>query len=57
MFWEKDIETMDVSELKELQLDRLRTTLIRATATPYYSQLFKKISFDPTEVRDLAKMS
>jgi phenylacetate-CoA ligase len=54
MFWEKDIETMDVSELKELQLDRLRTTLIRATATPYYSQLFKKISFDPTEVRDLA---
>jgi len=54
MFWEKDIEIMDVNELKELQLDRLRTALIRATATPYYSQLFKKISFDPTEVRDLA---
>ena len=53
MFWEKDIETMDVNELREIQLDRLRTTLIRASATPYYNQLFKKISFDPTEVRTL----
>lgn len=53
MFWEKDIETMDVNELRELQLDRLRTILIRANATPYYSQIYKQIGFDPSDVRSL----
>jgi len=53
MFWEKDIETMDVSELRELQLDRLRTILIRANATPYYSQIYKQIGFDPSDVKSL----
>lgn len=53
MFWEKDIETMNTSELMELQLDRLRTTLIRANSTPYYSQLFKSINFNPSDVKNL----
>ena len=53
MFWEKNIETMDVNELRELQLDRLRTILIRANATPYYSQIYKQIGFDPSDVRSL----
>lgn len=53
MFWEKDIETMDVNELRELQLDRLRTILIRANATPYYSQIYKQIGFDPSDVKSL----
>jgi len=53
MFWEKDIETMDVDELRELQLERLKNTLISANLTPYYSQLFKNIGFEPGEVRSL----
>ncbi len=53
MFWEKDIETMSISEMKELQLDRLRTTLIRANSTPYYKQLFKSIGFNPSDVKSL----
>ncbi|HGJ67648.1 TPA: phenylacetate--CoA ligase [bacterium] len=53
MFWEKDIETMNISEMKELQLDRLRTTLIRANSTPYYKQLFKDIGFNPSDVKNL----
>ena len=53
MFWEKDIETMDVEELKKLQLERLKSTLIRANSTPYYSQLFKKINFSPDKVKSL----
>jgi phenylacetate-CoA ligase len=53
MFWEKNIETMDVNELRELQLDRLRTILIRANATPYYSQIYKQIGFDPSDVKSL----
>ena len=53
MFWEKDIETMDVGELRKLQLERLKRALIRANLTPYYSQLFEEIGFDPAEVRSL----
>ncbi len=53
MFWEKDIETMDIDRLRKLQLERLKSTLIKANATPYYNQLFKKIGFDPNEVRSL----
>jgi phenylacetate-CoA ligase len=53
MFWEKDIETINVSELRELQLDKLITTLIRANSTPYYNQLFKNIGFNPSDVKTL----
>lgn len=53
MFWEKDIETMDIDELRELQLDRLKTILIRANSTPYYSQVFKEIGFDPLDFESL----
>ncbi len=53
MFWEKDIETIDTDELKELQLDRLKTILIRAKSTPYYSQLFKDIRFNPLDFESL----
>jgi len=53
MFWEKDIETISIFELKELQLDRLRTTIIRANSTPYYSQIFKNIGFNPSDVKSL----
>jgi len=53
MFWEKDVETMDVDELRELQLKRLKDTLIKASSTPYYGQLFKKIGFEPKDTRSL----
>jgi phenylacetate-CoA ligase len=53
MFWEKGIETIDTDELKELQLDRLKTILIRAKSTPYYSQLFKDIGFNPLDFESL----
>lgn len=56
MFWEKDIETMDVDELQKLQLERLKSTLIKANLTPYYSQLFKQIGFDLAEVSSLEDM-
>jgi phenylacetate-CoA ligase len=53
MFWEKDIETMSVDDLRKLQLERLKDTLIRANATPYYKQLFGKINFEPARVKSL----
>ncbi|MGQ9609475.1 MAG: phenylacetate--CoA ligase family protein [bacterium] len=53
MFWEKEIETMDVDELRELQLERLKITLIRANSTPYYKKVFKDIGFDPVDFNSL----
>ncbi len=53
MFWEKNIETMSVDDLRKLQLERLRETLIRADSTPYYKQSFDKINFEPAKVKSL----
>lgn len=53
MFWEKEIETMDIDELRELQLERLKITLIRANSTPYYKKIFKDIGFDPVDFNSL----
>jgi phenylacetate-CoA ligase len=53
MYWEKDIETMDVDDLKRLQLERLKSILFRAALSSYYSKLFNKIGFDPASMRSL----
>ncbi len=53
MFWEKEIETMDIDELRELQLERLKITLIRANSTPYYKKIFNDIGFDPVDFNSL----
>ena len=56
MFWEKEIETMDIEELRELQLERLKRILIRANSTPYYSQLFKKMDLNPIDFGSLEEI-
>lgn len=53
MFWEKDIETMEIDELRELQLERLKRTLTRASFTSYYSKVFKEIGFNPSDFKSL----
>lgn len=53
MFWEKDIETMNLSDLCSLQLERLKSVLFRAALSPYYGKLFEKIGFNPSKVRSL----
>jgi len=53
MFWEKDIETMPLEDLRKLQLERLKSTLTCASKTPYYSQLFKEIDLEPGDVKSL----
>lgn len=53
MYWEKDIETMGIDDLRHLQLERLKSTLFRASLTPYYSKLFREAGFDPARVGSL----
>ena len=42
MYWEKDRETMSVSELQALQMQRLHRTIRRAITSPYYQEFYHK---------------
>lgn len=53
MFWEKDIETMPVPQLREVQLIRLRKTIDRALQTPYYGEMFKKLHLSSNQIKSL----
>jgi phenylacetate-CoA ligase len=42
MFWEKPLETLTEDQLRGLQQERLRATLARAAASPYYRKMYTK---------------
>jgi phenylacetate-CoA ligase len=54
MYWEKEIETMPVSELKALQLQRLQHTLLRALTSPYYRRMYQAEGISADDVQTLA---
>jgi len=59
MYWEEDIETMPREKLEDLQLERLRKSVARASASRFYGDLFRKIGLDPdgiTSLDDLRKI-
>jgi len=53
MFWEKQIETMPVKELRRLQLSRLKKTLRQAAKSPAYSRIFKNHRISPEKIKAL----
>lgn len=54
MYWEKEIETMPVAALRELQWQRLQRTLQRVSAAPYYRQMYQTAGVDIRTIRSLA---
>jgi len=59
MYWEEDIETMPREKLEDLQLERLRKSVAKASASRFYGDLFRKIGLDPdgiTSLDDLRKI-
>ncbi len=59
MYWEEEIETMSREQLEALQLERLRKSVARASASEFYGDLFRKIGLDPdgiTLLDDLRKI-
>jgi phenylacetate-CoA ligase len=56
MFWERNVETMEEDSLRHIQLERLKSTLINATSTPYYDKLFGQINFDPNKINSLEEI-
>jgi len=53
MFWERQIETMPVKELRRLQLRRLKKTLRQAARSPAYSKIFKARRISLEKIRSL----
>ncbi len=60
MYWQKDKETMDREELKQLQLERLQATLNRvARNVPFYRTKFQELGIEPydfTRLEDLRSL-
>jgi phenylacetate-CoA ligase len=54
IYWEEELETLPRQELEQLQLKRLRETVTRAQAVPFYRELFKKASVEPERIGSLA---
>jgi phenylacetate-CoA ligase len=53
MYWEKDLETMPRGELEALQLLRLRETLRRAAASPFYGKRLSETALNPDRLLSL----
>jgi len=52
-YWEPEIETMPRAELETLQVERLRDTVTRAMASPFYGPLLKEQGIAPDTIRSL----
>ncbi len=57
-YWEEEKECMSRSDLEQLQLERLQSTLFRVTThVPFYRKKFKKENIDPDGFNSLADLS
>ena len=52
-YWEKEIETLAPQKLKELQLKRLKRTLLIAQKSPFYKKRFREIGFSMDPIKHL----
>jgi len=53
MYWQKEIETMSVSELRTLQLRRFKKTMLRALTSPYYRRMYQDTGVVADEIQTL----
>lgn len=47
------VETLSRPELKKLQMDRLRKTILRALDVPFYQEAFRKANVSASDIRSL----
>ncbi len=58
-YWEEELETLPRPELEQLQVDKLRKTIQRASGSPYYHKVFTERGITPDsiqEINDLLKL-
>ena len=53
MYWEKEIETISISELKALQLQRLKRIVSRALTSPYYCRMYQEAGIVADDIQTL----
>ncbi len=53
MFWEREIETMPVKELRRLQLSRLQKTFRQAQKSSAYAKIYKTHRISPEKIKTL----
>ncbi|MFZ2445387.1 MAG: phenylacetate--CoA ligase [Syntrophobacteraceae bacterium] len=53
-FWDKSAETLSAEGLEELQIERLKSTLERASISAFYGPRFKEIGLGPESISSLA---
>jgi len=51
MYWQKDVETMNRSDLDKLQLQRLKSTIESAINSPFYGKLFKELEISSDSIQ------
>ncbi len=52
-FWERKIETLPGQEIIKLQIQRLRKTIKKVQAVPFYKEKFKATSIHPDKIKSL----
>ncbi len=54
MYWDQAIETMPISELRAIQVQRLKASLQRALTSPYYRRMYQDLHLDVEDIRTVA---
>jgi phenylacetate-CoA ligase len=54
VYWDTAIETLEPTRLQELQLERLRDTLLRARQSPFYRERLAEAGVTPEDLHSLA---
>lgn len=52
-YWEQELETLERKKLSQLQVERLRQSIERASHSPYYSKLFKEKGISPDQIKQV----
>ncbi|MDR3252539.1 MAG: phenylacetate--CoA ligase [Tannerella sp.] len=50
-YWQEEIETMSRGELRNLQAEKLRSSIAQAANSPYYGKVFKELNISPDSIR------
>ena len=53
MYWDAEIETLSLAELRQFQLERLRDTVRQAAHSPFYRERLEKAGVSPESLKTL----
>jgi phenylacetate-CoA ligase len=56
VYWNPEIETLTTDKLQQLQLERLRSTVARASRSPFYGERLQQAGLTPDSLQSLADL-